>query len=171
MDKHSWVFAILEYNHEFEVNISIQHETILPKRLGDKSITSIANSIYDLVTYLKAMNRIRMAHRVNSLSKICSADGKEIDGRFWGNNTNDIICNGCECQDKVITTKIDYRAWRNFLKLICQDNNRVLVIPLWKWIQQDSLWITECFFFRQRYTQPLTPGYIWDLEELFSKDT
>ena len=73
-----------------------------------------------------------MAHDVNSLSEICSTDGKEIDGRFWVNTTNNIIRNGCDCQDKVRTAKIDYRAWTTFPKLVYQENIRILVIPLGK---------------------------------------
>ena len=74
-----------------------------------------------------------MDHKVNSISKICLAGGKELDDSFWGNTTNNIINNGCDWQDKVRTIKTDYRAWRNILKLICQDNIRVLLIPLGKW--------------------------------------
>ena len=73
-----------------------------------------------------------MAHKVKSLGEIYLDDGKEIDGRFWGNTTNDTIHNDCDWQDEV-RTKIYYRAWKKFLKLICQDNSRVLIIPLGKW--------------------------------------
>ena len=66
----------------------------MSKRLEGRYVTSIANSFYDSVIYLK--NRTRISHKVNSLSAICSADGKEIDGIFWGNTTNDIVRNGCD---------------------------------------------------------------------------
>ena len=60
MDKHSWVFATLEYNHEFEVDVSIKHKTVIHKRLGDRSIVIIASSTYDSVTELKSINRVQM---------------------------------------------------------------------------------------------------------------
>ena len=53
------------------------------------------------------------------------------------------------------TTKIDYRAWRIFLKLIYQDNIRVLLIPLGQWIKQNFLWITECYWFLDTDTHNL----------------
>ena len=56
----------------------------------------ISTSFYDSVTKLKAINLIRMVHKVDSLSEISSADSKEIDGMSRGNNTNDIIRNGCD---------------------------------------------------------------------------
>jgi len=59
--------------------LNIDHAILKPKRLLDTAIMDAAQQYFDSKADLRAINRVRMHHKVVSLSDICSANGSSLD--------------------------------------------------------------------------------------------
>ena len=112
IDTHSWVFAVIEYNHRHNITIHAKHKTIEAQRTGDTAIMTTTTTYYKDTAELKSINRVRQGNKYTSLSDICSADGKHIDKGYTLNSPWEATRNEFEWIDKTRITKVDYRIWR-----------------------------------------------------------
>lgn len=79
VQKHSWVFACLQYMNEQKINLSISHSTIKTNRIGDQPIMQLASELITKAADLRAINRVHMALNLFHLSDICHANGRCLD--------------------------------------------------------------------------------------------
>ena len=82
IDDHSWLYAVLDYNHTYDIILNSEHQVLQRQRINDVAIMTMASMHYSKVSDLKSTNRVRQGYQCNSLSEICSADGLSIDLRY-----------------------------------------------------------------------------------------
>ena len=133
IDKHSWIYMVLDYNHQHNISINAQHQVIQGQRTNDVAIMTAASFLYQHASTLKSINRVRQRHKCHSLSEIYSADGNEIDTRY----TIKLYCkatrNNHDWPIKSHITVNNYRVWKKFLLCLCKDETLILTDPLGQW--------------------------------------
>lgn len=80
--KHSWIFAIHEYAHDYEIENSFDHAVLSPQREGDRSIMDLVCSHFSRPSDLKAIKRVRQFHGVIRLIALASANGRHLNPEF-----------------------------------------------------------------------------------------
>ena len=123
IDNHSWVFAVLEYNHLHNIAITCAHQEIDKIRDKDSSIMSEASIYYNKVSTLKSINRVRQGHHCYNLSDICTSDGINIDERYLRKSPCEAIRNNHCWPSKTKISVNDYRVWNKFLKFLCREKH------------------------------------------------
>ena len=68
IDKHSWVYSVIKYNYNYDIKLNINHTELKGSRMNDGSIMAEASKCYENTTKLKAINRVRQGHKLQSLS-------------------------------------------------------------------------------------------------------
>ena len=63
----------------------MDHGLIKGKRKAGSVIMAYALGHYSYVSDLRSLDRIRLSFQVNNMSELCSANGKDIDDRFFLN--------------------------------------------------------------------------------------
>ena len=92
-----------------------------------------ASFLYQNVSTLKSINRVKQRHKCHSLSEICSADGKEINTRYTMKFPCKATRNNHDRPIKSHITVNDYRVWKKFLLCLCKDETLILTDPLGQW--------------------------------------
>ena len=156
IDNHSWVFAVLEYNHLHNITITSKHQEIVMQRANDTSIMTAASIYYEKGSILKAINRVRQGHQYYSHSDICTSDGNNIDERYIQKFVCGAIRNNYCWPSKTKISVNDYRVWNKFLKYLCRDITWVLVDPLGEWnLHTTSDWIQNWDWFIYQHNRQL----------------
>jgi len=161
---HSWLFHVCQFNNDHEIKLNIDHAMLKPKRLWDKSIMDAAQQHFDSKADLRAINRVRMHHKVVSLSDICSANGSSLDTTFlsrspFGGSRNDFIW-----PVKHHVSASDYTTWSKAMEFVFSGPNQTLLTPLGDWLVETDLeWLSEwdwflsvdreCLYFRDSDTE------------------
>ena len=78
IDRHSWVYTVIECNHQHNIKIPTQHKVLEKQRIRDTVMTA-SYIFFKNTTELKSINRVKQGHHCTKFSEICSADGKDID--------------------------------------------------------------------------------------------
>ena len=86
IDTHSWVFAVIEYNHRHNITIHAKHKKLKAQRTGDTAIMTAVTMYYKDTAKLKSINMVRQGNKCIILSDICTVDGKYIDKRYTLNS-------------------------------------------------------------------------------------
>ena len=143
IQKHSLIYSLLEYNTEQDILISTKHGELSKKRSNDKSLMSIALSLYlnTKNSQLCAIQRVRMQVGVVSLSDISIADGSRIDPIFYfqRSTAKHIRRNNLDWPLIHHVTRKDMSIWRQFLNTISLGTNKVLPTPLGQWKEMSML--------------------------------
>ena len=156
IDKHSWVYSVIHYNHNYDIVMAAPHAELKGLRMNDESIMTAAGNYYESTTKLKAINRVRQGHKCHSLSEICSANGREIDVRYTRKTLCGALRNGHNWPTKTKITVKDYRLWRNFLDHLCGERDLILRQPLGDWnLQTQAEWLSQWDWFVDRNTRLL----------------
>ena len=104
---------------------------------------TVASTIDDNISTLKAINRVRQGHKCHSLSEISSANGMEVDVRFTNKTLCDAIRNNHDWPFKTNITLNGFRVWEKFLSCICKYNTFILLNALGDLIHHTvENWIT-----------------------------
>ena len=103
------------------ITISIPHTMLTPLRENDKSLMSLASSIYTDKSSLRAINRVCMFHVVVHLSDVCNANGNTLDRRFLSSH---------KFPDKKITTNGHYYIMSLLLILLPGENFSKVFLPM-----------------------------------------
>jgi len=104
-----------------------------PKRENDTAIMEKVSMQLETISHWKAVNRVRMFHKVVNISDITSADGKALDqvflagNQFLGTRNN----NGGPAKHHISPS--DYTQWRKAMEYIFTSNNLTLQTPLGQW--------------------------------------
>ena len=156
---HSLVYDIWKYNTNYDISISTKHAVLSPQREGDRSLMSLALSMYSDSASLRSIQRVRMAYNVVNLSEICSSDGKRLDIPYISSSFPITKKNVFDWPQKHNITRHDMAKWRKFVKRIFCINNTHLVQQLGPWKPMEYTgWISTWDY----YTTP-------DREFLFHK--
>ena len=142
VDKHSWLYASVEYNAAHDIQISVKHECLKKYRENDKSIMARAGELYDKVTELKAINRVRTLHQVINISDISSADGRRLNQIYLKKRACSAIRNTHIWPMKHHVISDNYTIWRKFLRKVFPTHNFRLETSLNKWTIPRDCWFT-----------------------------
>ena len=74
VEKHSWIYSIVEYAYDHNIQINCKHSTLEPQRQGNRSIMECVSAYNMNTSDLRAINRVRQLHGVVHLIDIPSAD-------------------------------------------------------------------------------------------------
>ncbi|GFH51334.1 hypothetical protein CTEN210_07810 [Chaetoceros tenuissimus] len=145
ISKHSWIYDCIKFINEHDIQVSIKHEVLKPKRIGDRSIMEVASKMPGI--NVKAINRVRMFHEVISISDITTADGKSIDEVFLKMSKFQGTRNSFLWPKKHRVLPADFRQW----KIMCNQlyiSEGQLATPLYNWISRNrNDWIAEWNWF------------------------
>ena len=145
---HSLVYHILSYNYSNDIKINTDHECLIPKRMGDRTIMQLALSSFSTSKELKAIQRVRMSLGITCLSDICSIGGDCLDSYFYDKEPKKRCRNSYIWPSKHHTYKSDYTLWRKFLKMIFSEGTHALFQPLGNWTTTSQLkWIDHWDYF------------------------
>ena len=72
-----------EFYYTHEIRLNIAHAELKPRREGDQSIMAAVYQYFNSAATLRAINRVRMLHRVVNISDITAADGRALHQFFW----------------------------------------------------------------------------------------
>ena len=129
--KHSWIYDCLKFMHEFDIDITIKHEELRPKREGDRAIMEVASKMQGI--NLKSINRVRMFQEIISIADITTADGKKIDDTFLQRAKVKESRNNFLWPHKHRVTSEDFRQWNIMCKQLYILEGQ-LSTPLYNWI-------------------------------------
>ena len=145
---HSWLFHVCQFNNDHEIRVNVSHATLKPKRLHDIALMDVFQRHFDSKSELRAINRVRMLHKVVSLSDICTADEARLDTSFlsrseFGGCRNDFIWPA-----KHHVSAADYTMWSKAMEFAFAGPNQSLLAPLGNWlVDDDKQWLGEWDWF------------------------
>lgn len=154
IERHSWIYAILEYNHDNNISINCPHATFEPQRKRDKSIMSCVSDFTSDVSELKSINRVRQYHGVIHLSDIASADGNFLNPEFLCSAEFDGRRNDYLWPVRHRVQRSDYTPWRKALECLFPVNPLRLIVPMGRWyIEEDTVWLDHWDWFTSETTE------------------
>ena len=131
--RHSYIYHILQYNHENNISLSIPHTTLEPNRQRDESIMSIASQFFSNCSDLRSIQKVRMTLEIVHLSDITTADGSRLDQKYL---TPKLCKSHKNCYDwpqKHQVNSKDISMWRKLLGYVSPLEAKSLSMALGNW--------------------------------------
>ena len=75
---HAWLIATIAYAIDKDIGLDLNLQWLAPARAGDVSLMSSFSQQGYKKMDLQHLNRVRLWYRINALTDICSADGREV---------------------------------------------------------------------------------------------
>jgi hypothetical protein len=145
---HSWLFQVCQFNNDHEITVNVAHATLKLKHLHDIGLVDVFHRHFDSKAELRAINRVRMLHKVVSLSDISTADGTRLETTFlsrseFGGCRNDFIW-----PTKHHASSADFTIWSKAMEFASAGPNQSLIAPLGDWlVDDDQQWPGEWDWF------------------------
>ena len=133
-DTNSWIFQTIQFNHQNDIKLQINHTTLQPQRAGDRALMAIALEYSSFPPILKAINRVRMLHGIVNLSDVTTANGLRLDPAFLLATPFPETRNAYQWPRKHRVNRADYQTWFNFLHFTFPDNRLPPARRLTHWI-------------------------------------
>ena len=131
--RHSYIYHILQYNHDNNISLHIDHKTLQPQRQGDESIMLHASYYFSTIADLRSIQRVRMMLGVVHISDITSANGTRLDKQMLDTNVQQKVKNTYDWPSKHHVNAKDISIWRKLLNYIFPLETKSLPIPLGNW--------------------------------------
>ena len=88
---HAWLIATIAYAIDKDIGLDLNLQWLAPARAGDVSLMSSFSQKGYKKMDLQRLNRVRLWYRINALSDICSADGREVNSYYLGGHGVDAL--------------------------------------------------------------------------------
>ena len=121
---HSWVRSFWECVDTYNLQLTIDYESIQAPRENDITIMSIARGFGYSATNLESVNRCRLFTESLFLSDVVNAAGNKIDPSRCGRET-DYSYASTYSFPKTCPSDADWLTWENFWRQYCLPDNTI----------------------------------------------
>lgn len=99
--------------------------------------------LYDKVTNINAINRVRTLHHIVNISYISSADGRRLNPMHLKKGACLAIRSTSVWPHKHHVIPDDYTAYMKFLRLVFPTHDYRFEVSLNKWVIPEESWLTS----------------------------